>query len=215
MCCLLRDPPERLDARHETGLAGLVGPEPSELLDVSPGDVQEDRLGRVVQVESRGDIVRLDVARGAVTRVRPKRATVAAGDRFGVHGHDLVHRVPNGLLVGEDPMLDPELRAKPARVLDPQGPVRCDALVNRDADQLDVAAVLEKPREEGGRGARVLSAAQPDRDAFSTPQVDLGSEFALHAPLDEIEKVLPAEMVCAGSNPLDRGSDDGRGSYSE
>src|SRR5437879_6651331 len=215
MCCLLRDPPERLDARHETGLAGLVGPEPSELLDVSPGDVHEARLGRVVQVESRGDIVRLDVARGAVQRVPPERATVAARDRFAVHGHDLVHRVPDGLLVSEDPMLDPELRAKPARVLDPQGPVRCDAFVNREADPIDVAAVLEKPREAGGRGARVLCAGHPDRAAFSTRQFDLGSEFALYTPLDEIEKVLPAEVVCAGSNPLDRGSDDGRGSYSE
>src|SRR2546425_12661345 len=103
-------------------------------------------------------------------------------------------------------MLDPELRAKPARMCDSQGPVRCDAFVNRDADQLGVAAVLEKPREEGGRGARVLSAAHPDCDPFSTPQVDLGSEFALCAPLHEIEKMLPAEMVSAVSNPFDRGS---------
>src|SRR5207244_11139085 len=81
-----------------------------------------------------------------------------------------------------------------------------EALCNREAYQLDVAAGPEKPGEECLRGARVLSASHPDRDAFSTPQVDLGSEFAFYTPLDEIEKVLPAEMVSAVSNPFDRGS---------
>src|SRR5437879_8013878 len=50
---------ERLDPGDEARLARLVRSHPGELLDVPAGDVHEDRLRRVVEVQARGDVVGL------------------------------------------------------------------------------------------------------------------------------------------------------------
>src|SRR2546423_842632 len=69
----LRDHPKGLDSRHEAGLATLMGTESRELLDVSSGDIHEDRLGGVVEVQSGGDVVRDDLAGRPDQCLSPKR----------------------------------------------------------------------------------------------------------------------------------------------
>ncbi len=66
-------------------------------------------------------------------------------------------------------------------------------------------SVLEELREERRRRARVLPAAHPDGDPLSADEVDLGSELALHPPLDEIEEMRAAQVLPAVPEPLDGG----------
>src|SRR3989442_1302108 len=205
----LRDHSEGLDPRHEAGLARLVRAHASELLDVPAGDVHEDRLGRVVEVQARGDVSRVDLAGRAVEGLPTKRTAVAARDRLRIDGDDFVHRMPHGVRIGQHAVLDSKSGAEPPRVVDSLGTVRCDPFIDRHADELDVASVREELREERGGRARVLPAAHPDRDPLSTEEVDLGSELALHPPLDEIEEMRTAQVLPAVPEPLD-----GRGATS-
>src|SRR2546426_4163105 len=205
----LRDNAEGLDPRHETGLSSLVRSHPREFLDVPAGDVHEDRLRGVVEVQARGNVIRIDLTGRAVEGLPTERPAVAARDRFWIHDDDIVHRVPNVVRIGQEAVLDSESGAEPPRVVDSLGTVRCDPLVDRDPDEFDVASVLEELREERRRRARVLPAAHPDRDPLSAAEVDLGSELALHPPLDEIEEMRAAQMLPVVPEPLD-----GRGATS-
>src|SRR5881296_1094042 len=201
----LRDHAEGLDPRHETGLSSLVRSHPREFLDVPAGDVHEDRLRGVVEVQARGDVIRIDLTGRAVEGLPTERPAVAARDRFWIHDDDIVHRVPNGVRIGQEAVLDSESGAEPPRVVDSLGTVRCDPFVDRDPDELDVVSVLEELREERRRRARVLPAAHPDGDPLSADEVDLGSELALYPPLDEIEEMRAAQMLSVVPEPLDGG----------
>src|SRR5712692_3003098 len=200
----LRNHAERLDPRHESRLARLMRTHPGELLDVPSSDVHEDRLRRVVEVETRSDVIGLDLAGRSVEGLPSERAAVAAGNCFRIRQDHVVHRVPRTFRVRKDPMLNPQSRAKSSGVVDPCRTVRRDPFIDRDPDQLDVASVPEELRQERRGRARVLSAAHADRDALSAPQVDLGSELALHAPLHELEKVIAAQVIPAVADPFDR-----------
>src|SRR3989442_231186 len=68
---LLRDHAERLDPRHETGLSRLVRSHPGEFLDVPAGDVHEDRLRGVIEVEAPAGVIRVDLATRAVDGLPP------------------------------------------------------------------------------------------------------------------------------------------------
>src|SRR5713101_8257540 len=114
----LRNHAERLDPRHESRLARLMRTHPGELLDVPASDVHEDRLRRIVEVQTGGDIVGLDLAGRSVEGLPSERAAVAARNRFRIHRDHFVHRVPRGFGVRKDPMLHPESRAKPSRIID-------------------------------------------------------------------------------------------------
>src|SRR2546430_13205029 len=57
-----------------------------------------------------------------------------------------------------------------------RGPVRGDALVDRDANQLDLAPAPQELDQEGRRRARILAAAHADRDALVAAKIDLGAE---------------------------------------
>ena len=201
----LRDHAERLDPRHETGLSSLVRSHPREFLDVPAGDVHEDRLRGVVEVQARGDVIRIDLTGRAVEGLPTERPAIAARDRFWIHDDDIVHCVPNGVRIGQEAVLDSESGAEPPRVVDSLGTVRCDPFVDRDPDELDVVSVLEELREERRRRARVLPAAHPDGDPLSADEVDLGSELALHPPLDEVEEMRTAQVLPAVPEPLDGG----------
>src|SRR5437667_8487 len=201
---LLRNHAERLDAGDEPGWAALVRPEPGELLDVPAGDVHEDRLGRVVEVQAGRHVVRLDLAGRAVQRLAPEGPAVAARDRFGIAGHDLVHRMPRRILVGEDPMLDAEAPTQRLRGLDARGPIGGDAFVDRDPDELDVPPPPEEVREQGGGRARILAPAHADGDPLAPLQIDLRVQLALRTSLDELDEVAATEMFAAVPNPLDR-----------
>src|SRR5438876_1135342 len=196
---------ERLDPGDESGLPRLVRSHPGELLDVPAGDVHEDRLRRVVEVQARGDVVGLDLAGRAVEGLPADRAAIAAGNCFRIRQDDVVHRMTRGFGVRKDTMLDPESGAKPSRGVDPCRTVRRDPLIDRDPDQFDVASVPEELRQECRGRARVLPAAHADGDSLTVAKVDLGSELALHAPLHELEKVIAAQVVPAVADPLDRG----------
>jgi len=111
--------------------------------------------------------------------------------------------MPRGFGVGKDPMLNPKARAKASRVVDSLGPVGRNPLIDCDADQVDVASVLEKLREQRCRRAWVLPSAHPDRNPFPAAELDLGSELALRTTLDEIEKMLAAQVVPAVPDPFD------------
>src|SRR5256886_3840085 len=86
-----------------------------------------------------------------------------------------------------------------------RGPVRGDALVDRDANQLDLAPAPQELDQEGRRRARILAAAHADRDALVAAKIDLGSELTLRSPFDEAEEVVATEVFPAVTNPLDRG----------
>src|SRR6266699_3577294 len=103
-------------------------------------------------------------------------------------------------------MLDSETVAETLRKVDPRGPIRGDALVDRDADQLHLASAPQEFDQESCRGARVLAAAHADRDAFLAAEMDLGSELALRSSFDETKEVVATKMLPAVANPLDRGS---------
>src|SRR5437016_3244622 len=201
---LLRNHAERLDAGDESGLAALVRPEPGELLDVPAGDVHEDRLGRVVEVQAGRYVVRLDLAGRAVQRLAPEGPAVATRDRFGIAGHDLVHRMPRRVLVGEDPMLDAAAPTERLRALDAREPIGGDAFVDRDPDELDVPPPPEEVREQGGGPARILAPATADGDPLAPLQIDLRVQLALRTSLDELDEVAATEMFAAVPNPLDR-----------
>src|SRR5438445_11145472 len=101
-------------------------------------------------------------------------------------------------------MFDPEAGAEPFREVDSGGPVRGDALVDRDANQLDLASAPQEFDQESCRGARVLAAAHADRDAFLAAEMDLGPELALRTSFDETQEVVATKMLPAVANPLDR-----------
>src|SRR3989441_13162720 len=103
-------------------------------------------------------------------------------------------------------MLDSEAPAQPLRKVDSRGPVRDDALVDRDADQLDLASAPQEFDQESCRGARVFAAAHADRDAFLAAEMDLGPELALRSSLDEIKEMVATKILPAAAKPLDRGS---------
>src|SRR5207253_2506678 len=191
---LLRNHAERLNAGDESRLAALVRPEPGELLDVPAGHVHEDRLGRVVEVQAGRHVVRTDLAGRAVQRLAPEGAAVAAWDRSGIAGHDLVHRMPRRLFVGEDPMLDAQPPAEPLRELDARGPIGGDALVDRDPDELDISPRPEEVREQRGGRARVLASAHADGNALAPSQVDLRAQLAFRASLDEVDEATAARI---------------------
>src|SRR5256712_8399341 len=185
---LLRDHAERLHPGDESRLARFVRSHPGELLDVPAGNVHEDRLRGVVEVEARGDVGRVDLAGRTVEGLPAERAAVAARNCFGIRQDDVVHRVPGGFSVRKHTILNPESRAKPSRVVDPGRTVRRDPLIDRDPDQFDVASVPEELRQESCGRARVLPAAHADGDSLSAAKADLGSQRALNAPLPELEK---------------------------
>src|SRR2546428_1523710 len=172
-------------------------PEAGELLDVPSGDIHEDRLRGVVEVEARRDVVRVDVAGGAVQRVPAEHPAVAARDRLGVRRYDVVHPPSDGVLIAANPMLDPEGPAEGLRMLDPFGPVRGDPLVHGDGDELDIPPRGEDVMEEDRRRAAVLPAGEADRDPLPAEQLDLAVDLPLHPPLHEIAEVGRAEVLPA------------------
>src|SRR5437879_11726445 len=201
----LRDHAERLDPRHETGLSRFIRSHPGEFLDVPAGAGHQDRCGAVVEVQALGDVIRVDLAGRAVEGLPTERPAVAARDRFRVHDDDLVHRVPDGVHIGQHAVLDSKSGAEPPGIVDSLGTVRCDPFVDRHPDELDIAAVLEGLREERRRRARVLPAAHPEGDPLATQEVDRGSELALHPPLEEIQEMRTAQVLPAVAKPLDGG----------
>src|SRR5207245_10323983 len=87
----LRDHAERLDPRHETGLSRFVRSHPGEFLDVPAGDVHEGRLRGVVEVQARGDVIRVDLAGRALEGLPTDRPAVAARARLRVRDADPVY----------------------------------------------------------------------------------------------------------------------------
>src|SRR5437667_12279084 len=111
----------------------------------------------------------------------------------------------DALRVREHAVFDPKAGAQPLCVFDSLGAVRRDPFVDRNSDELDVPTVSEELREERRRGARVLPAAHPDRDPVSAAEIDLRTELALRAPLDELEEVILAQVLPTVPEPLYRG----------
>src|SRR5439155_23723467 len=108
------------------------------------------------------------------------------------------------LLVPEHSVTDSGARAGSVRKVDSRGPVRGDALVDRNADQLHLASAPQEVDQESCRCARVLAAAHADRDAFLAAEMDLGAELALRTSFDETQEVVATKMLPAVANPLDR-----------
>src|SRR2546430_15902528 len=102
-------------------------------------------------------------------------------------------------------VLDSEARAESLRKVDSRGPVRSDALIDRDADQLDVVPTPEEVGQKGRRRARILPAAHANRDPLAALEIDLGPKLAFRASLYEGEKVIATKMFPAVANPFDRG----------
>src|SRR5437660_7168384 len=102
-------------------------------------------------------------------------------------------------------MLDSEAPTQPLRTVDSCGPVRSDALIDRDADQLDVVPTPEEAGQKGRRRARILPAAHANRDPLAVLEIDLGPKLAFRASLYEGEKVVATKMFPAVANPFDRG----------
>src|SRR5436853_372889 len=99
-------------------------------------------------------------------------------------------------------MLDSEARAEPLCKLDSGGSVRSDALVDRDANQLDSLSAPQEIGEEDRGRARVLAATHADRDAIPTTEMDLGPELALRSSCDETQKVVATKLLPAVADPL-------------
>src|SRR3989442_640693 len=141
----LRDHPEGLDPRHETGLSRLVRSHPGEFLDVPAGDVHEDRLRGVVEVEARGHVGRVDLAGRAVEGLPTKRPAVAARDRSRRPGADAAPRTRGGLRTDEASGSAGWRATKGSRRTVPRESSPRDPFVDRHPEELDVASVLEEP----------------------------------------------------------------------
>jgi hypothetical protein len=198
----LRHVGQRGDPRHEAGAARAVRRHPAEAVDLPAGQVHEDRLGEVVQVEAEDERIGARLARGVVQQPAPPDPAVGARDRLGTAPGDPVGRRPEPRRRLHDPVLDAEaLRERPGGD-ERRIPVPRDPLVDRDRDEADRRAPGEVAvREvEGGRG--ILPAREGHGDRPGRKLRELPVKGAAGPLLDRGDEVGLADVV-APVGPVD------------
>ena len=140
-----RDLPEGEEAGDQPLFDHPVGAEAGELLDVGPGEVHEDGLGDIVEVQAHGKVAGAYLLCCAVEAEPSEDPAVAAGgllpSMFGYLVHPMAYRIPEAHQMKGKAEFLALLPDKGNAVLT----VACDALVNADGSQPDQGILLEDP----------------------------------------------------------------------
>ena len=178
------------DGSLTTGGDGRAAPQTSH---VSTQDIHEDRLGNVVGVVSRHDLVNSQHGRSTIQSLSTKhpaeRAVVSEADGR----HDAVHGPAVEVLVGEDLQRDPVLTLVPPDGLEGVVSVTSDPLVDGEQEKVQpVVVALVEDLHEVGQHRGVLPARRSDGYHVASREEAVGHDGLVDFRLNCLEETLLA-----------------------